>query len=477
MAQAKQNNQSTKITGIPFIDNLINGAENVANTAGKDVSSGVNALMNYINQPKAHTKTNGAISSNPVVQQVTQPIQQRIIQTGQNFASSPIGQLLSGNYSNVIPTAESDIKNTAHQVASGNMSPFMGMLGVDAPMDIGSAEQLPSDVLNTSEANIPYFSKAAQDAEYKRTGNPNAYPKGSPDYVDAVTKQYKAAGGKINSQPEQGGFWNSPLGKFLPWISAPAIYGVEQGVAHSASQIPSLMDYLGHQNIQNIFNSKPLQTANTQTTADNKSISTYKPYSAPDLYGSNQGFLSPSEYTSQRNALTQKMGSEALTNPLQYKQDQAKQAALDQTYATQEPIRNAYQNGTNGVVDITSYANDVLNQLPKVKLDFFNILDKGYNVLEKSTDKNYAGLGYTLDYLSRQTGIDFTSANTPDALKGKLDQAITIVNQKFANTLKTGYGGQNPNNQTNQPVNQPVAPVSQAPAPSTPANFHMGDIQ
>lgn len=469
-----------KLTGIPWLDNLINGAENVASAAGKDVSSGASAVMNYINQPKSNPKTNGAISSNPIVQQATAPIVQRAQQTGQNLASSPLGQVLSGNFSNVVPTFTSNVNNTAHQVATGNMSPFMGMMGVDAPME--APESFPSDV---AEVGGRSYSPVAQQAEYTRTGNPNAFPPGSPAFAKAAQEQAEKAGLSVSSQPQPvaskgpnalqtilGINPNASLGGKIAGgiIRGGEVLGGGALLLNQAGLNPlSAIDYLGHNNFMNMLSGKPINSASPGgITAAN-----WKPYTALDPYNS-LGIPSDQSYGQQAAILNQKIGAETSTNPIQANADKGSLAALQDKYQSSAQIRNLWSNSNkNGVSDLLTDINTVGGAAQGFTPDFWNTLDKGYSALQNSSNPQWAQVGVSLENLSRHTGVDYTKFTQASAIQASLNQSAKTLTNSWKNEMANyqGQGGATSSIPQGPAVsNQSSAPAtSQAPqAPFTP---------
>lgn len=80
------------------------------------------AAVGNLGQSKQHTKQNGAISTSP---------------QAKSFQNSPVGETLTGNFSQVLPTIKNDVSNLNTQVGKGNPGTLMGLTGVDTPIGEG----------------------------------------------------------------------------------------------------------------------------------------------------------------------------------------------------------------------------------------------------------------------------------------------------------------------------------------------------
>ena len=167
-----------------------------------------------------------------------------------------------------------------------------------------------------------------------------------------------------------------------------------------------------------------------------------------------QGFLTGSDYNTQVNDLTQKIANLSITDPIQAESLKGQLASLQNTWSSQQPIRDAVTNAQR----TTSIGNSTYNLINKADPSVLN-LNGSFDKLLKSTNPAYAALGAALQEIQNETKVDLSHAGTKEALIAALDQAMAVQNAQIDSLMKQFYGG------TGKPASLPATPPAFPQAP------------
>ena len=185
-----------------------------------------------------------------------------------------------------------------------------------------------------------------------------------------------------------------------------------------------------------------------------------------DANGNSQ-VMDTSGYVQRANQLdTQIANAQATGNPVALAQLQGQRKVLDNTFAGQKDLRDAWNGSADnpGVGSTLKVASQAYTAVGNAGPDFYNALNGGYDKLLTASNGKYAKMAKYLEYLSHATGTDFTKAGSKEALQGQIDAAVNATKSNWDN-LQQGYSGAPEPGQTSSPVlNKILTPsVTQAP--------------
>lgn len=193
-------------------------------------------------------------------------------------------------------------------------------------------------------------------------------------------------------------------------------------------------EYAGTKLIDYLKNSGKPQSA----ASDGKV--TAQTYSLPDPMQAGI-IMNQNDYIKQKSALQKELAYEQ-----QYKLPtagitQGKMDALDTQFGQQKQLRDAWSNANNtGVSQQLTVANYAAKGVQAADPGLLNALQGGYDNLAKANDGKYASMASYLQYLSQQTGVDFTKYRSKDALLGAINSAVDSIKGNWNNQLKSFYG-------------------------------------
>lgn len=201
-----------------------------------------------------------------------------------------------------------------------------------------------------------------------------------------------------------------------------------------------------------------MQPKTNQTSASDTNGKTTYSYPSPI---SNGTIMDQKDYTDKTNTLTQKIGSEKMTDPIQAQKDQASLDSLTNTYNSQSGVRNAWQN-YNQVIQNSNTAVSMLSKIPQ---SIFS-LNGDYRAMLAANNGEYASFVNVLKQIQDQTGAPILTAQNASTVKQMLD---TIVNKtektKYVSVLNT-YENPTQSQVDSGNTEQPTMPATPQTIPS-----------